>query len=114
MYVIVWRYDVKPERESDFVRDYGPNGLWVGFFGSGAGYLGTELLQDADVQHRYLTIDRWTNRQAYESFLAQRLEEYEALDQGCAEMTNEEVRVGALETMDESILERDEGGSDPA
>ena len=96
MFLIVWEYRVKPGQESAFWRAYGPGGEWVRFFRQGPGYFSTELLRDASEERRYLTIDRWSSRAAYDTFHAQRRAEYEAFDTAYEALTEQETLIGAF------------------
>jgi heme-degrading monooxygenase HmoA len=79
-----------------FERVYGPDGEWAAFFRGGEGYLGTELL--ASDGGRYLLIDRWASRAAYEAFLAAHGEEYERRSAETAALYVREEKVGEFET----------------
>ena len=96
MYVLVWAYEVRAEREEAFARDYAADGLWAQFFARGTGYLGTELLADTAQPLRYLTIDRWTTPDAYAAFRAEHRADYDAIDRRCDELTEQEQFVGAF------------------
>ena len=95
VYVIIWEFHVKHESRRAFEKAYGPRGAWARFFMCGEGYLGTELLRNAGQPGRYVTIDRWTSRVAYEAFRAARLTEYEALDRSYAALTECETALGS-------------------
>ena len=60
-------------------------------------YLGTELLPDPEHDGRYVTVDRWVTRAAFEEFRQQWKAEYEALDQACAALTTTETPLGAYD-----------------
>jgi heme-degrading monooxygenase HmoA len=94
LYVILWTYRVKPGSESQFERAYGPDGDWVRFFTQGEEYLGTQLLRDAEERGRYLTIDSWTSRAAYDAFRNKWRSEYQAIDDRCEPLTEKEERLG--------------------
>jgi heme-degrading monooxygenase HmoA len=94
MYVVIWEFRVKPGRESEFELAYGPDGPWTALFRRDSGYLGTELLEDAEKPGRYLTIDRWVSSEAFEAFTTGFADEYEAIDRLCEDMTLDESRVG--------------------
>src|SRR5687767_2562447 len=96
MHLIVWEFRVRPGHEAEFERVYGPNGAWATLFARGEGYLGTELLGDIAVRGRYLTIDRWTTRAAFEAFRQRWPEEYRALDLRCESLTSRETAVGTF------------------
>lgn len=89
MFSAVFSYEVADR--SSFERAYGPDGGWARFFRAGDGYLGTELLASAD---RYLVIDRWVSRAAYESFLTEYREEYEARSAEAEVLYVREERIG--------------------
>ena len=61
---------------ADFERAYGPEGEWAQFFRAGPGYVGTELLRDAELSGRYLVVDRWESRDAYNAFVESHRDEY--------------------------------------
>jgi heme-degrading monooxygenase HmoA len=94
MYVIIWEYRVKWGKQSEFEAIYSPNGAWAKLFRKDAGYLGTTFLRDNKDPQRYVTIDRWTSKEAYENFLNQRATEYKALDADCEHLTEQEAALG--------------------
>jgi heme-degrading monooxygenase HmoA len=71
---LVFSYEVRDATE--FERVYGPDGDWARFFRQGAGYIGTELLRDAEVPGRYLVVDRWETAAAYNDFVQAHRDEY--------------------------------------
>ena len=89
MFCAVFSYEVA-ERAA-FERAYGPEGTWAQFFRLGEGYLGTELLRSDE---RYLLLDRWTSREAYEAFLAAHREENERRSAEAEALLVREERVG--------------------
>jgi len=99
MYVVLWRFRSLRGREGEFERTYGPSGEWTRLFQHGEGYLGTELLQRSDDPREYLTLDLWASGAAYETFRARFSSEYRRLDRRLAELTEEEVPLGAFETL---------------
>jgi heme-degrading monooxygenase HmoA len=94
MHVILWEYQARQGRETEFEKVYGSGGEWVELFKRGAGYLGTELLRDETAPRRYMTIDRWVSSAAYDTFHQNHIREYEALDARCAELTERETLLG--------------------
>jgi heme-degrading monooxygenase HmoA len=83
--------------EREFERAYGPAGEWKRLFERGDGYRGTELLRDIAKARRYVTVDRWESREAFETFHERYREEYEALDAKLEALTEYEARVGWFE-----------------
>ena len=98
-WLAVWEFQVKPESLAEFERIYGPEGLWSKLFRHSSSYLGTELLRDTDRAGKYLTVDRWTSRDALRQFKQQYAEEYAALDKICEELTESEAVVGNFESI---------------
>ncbi len=96
-YLVVWEFHVKRGQEQVFEQVYGPDGTWAQFFRGGDGYLGTELVHDLKESSRYITLDFWTSRLAYERFREQYLAEYRAIDEQSAELTEAELQVGEFE-----------------
>jgi heme-degrading monooxygenase HmoA len=99
MYVIIWEYRVKWGKQSEFEAIYSPNGAWAELFRKETGYLGTTFLRDNKDPQRYVTIDRWTSKEAYESFLNQRAKEYKVLDTECEELTEQEFPLAKWNTV---------------
>ena len=96
MFVILWQFDIAEEKIASFEAAYGSQGSWSQLFARSPEYLGTELLKDAYVPGRYVTIDRWTSEEAFRAFRAQHDADYEALDRACDPVTAAETRIGAF------------------
>ena len=63
-----------------------------------AGYLGTTLCRDVNESDRYLTIDRWESKQAYDELRRLHHEEYQAIDKRCEGLTESEELIGTFES----------------
>jgi len=96
MFVILWQFDIAEEKTPAFEAAYGPQGSWADLFARSPEYLGTELLKDAYVPGRYITIDRWSSEEAFRAFRAQHDSDYETLDRACDTLTAAEFRIGAF------------------
>ena len=97
MIALVFRYDVR-DLES-FEEVYGPEGEWAQFFRSGEGYIGTELLHDVEEPDRYLVIDRWESREAYNAFVTANREAYmQRVDESVFHYEHE-LRLGTFESV---------------
>jgi heme-degrading monooxygenase HmoA len=81
----------------EFEAAYGPDGEWAQFFRSGAGYIGTELLRDIEQPGRYVVIDRWDARDAYNAFVAAHRDEYMRRVDETALLYQHELRFGTFE-----------------
>ena len=96
MFLIVWQFAVVEDKVEAFETAYAPGGTWSTLFSCSPEYLGTELLRDAYVPGRYLTIDRWTSEDAFRSFRAAHDADYEVVDRACDALTAAETRIGAF------------------
>ncbi len=96
MFVVVWQFDVAEDKLAPFEAAYGPAGKWAQLFQKSPGYLGTELLKDAYIAGRYLTIDRWRSEEAFREFRKANDAGYEEIDRACDDLTAREERVGTF------------------
>jgi quinol monooxygenase YgiN len=93
-FVALWEFRVKPDSIPAFEKIYGPDGAWDQLFRQSPDYLGTELIRDLDHPGRYLTLDRWTSREALHEFKQAHQAAYAALDQQCESLTEREAFLG--------------------
>jgi heme-degrading monooxygenase HmoA len=96
-YLIIWDFRVRPGMEERFEKGYGPQGDWAQFFTRGAGYVRTELNHDLKDSRRYVTLDFWISREAYENFRQRHAAEFGALDKKFEELTETELEIGKFE-----------------
>lgn len=96
MFVILWQFDIAEDKIAGFEAAYGADGSWARLFARSPEYHGTELLMDAYVPGRYVTVDRWNDEAAFRAFRAQHDADYEALDRACDSLTAGETRIGAF------------------
>ena len=96
MFVILWQFDIVEEKVTSFEAAYGHEGTWATLFALSSEYLGTELLRDAYVPGRYVTIDRWRSEEAFRAFRKDHDADYEALDRASDSLTAAESRIGAF------------------
>jgi heme-degrading monooxygenase HmoA len=94
---VLWEFEVEAERAEEFEREYGGEGGWVKLFRRGEGYQGTTLLRDRDKPLRYVTVDRWSSREAYDAFRRRYADEYAAIDARCEKLTRAERLIGYFE-----------------
>ena len=97
MIALVFVYDVSDPDE--FVRVYGPEGEWAGFFRAGRGYIGTELLRDVEQRGRYLVVDRWESRETYNDFVEANRAEYMRRVDETVFLYDQELRFGTFESV---------------
>jgi heme-degrading monooxygenase HmoA len=98
MFVVLWMFEAKAGAEEDFARVYGTEGDWARLFRRSPGYVTTELIRDVAVARRFVTIDRWESREAFERFKAAAQPEYEALDARSKQLTRDERLIGHFGT----------------
>ena len=96
-FVITWEFRVKAGQERRFEEAYGPEGIWAQLFRQGEGFVRTELNRDAKDTRRYLTLDFWESKVAYEEFRADRASDYAAIDAQCESLTEFEQEIGQFE-----------------
>ena len=92
MFVIVWRYVVRPELVDDFLAAYGPDGLWAELFNRSPEFVGVELFVD-DVSGGFVTIDRWQHEAAWREFMSAHRSDYDDLDVRLERLTVSELLV---------------------
>ncbi len=93
----MWRFHPLRNAEAAFESAYGPEGDWARLFGTAKGFLGTTLLKTTGTPLEYLTLDRWTSRQAYAAFRQERAAEFVALDHHCETLTALEKEIGSYD-----------------
>jgi len=96
MLALVFLYDVS--RPEEFEETYGADGDWAGFFAGKRGYIGTELLRDVEQPGRYLVVDRWESRDAYNAFVEAHRDEYMRRVDETAYLYDRELRFGTFES----------------
>jgi heme-degrading monooxygenase HmoA len=98
MFVIIWQFDVPADRAARFEKLYGPDGDWVRLFARHKGYRGTQLLLDSAAAGRYLTLDFWDSRAAYDDFRATCAADYARIDSAGEGLTASEHKLGEFTT----------------
>ena len=93
-YLVVWQFRPRPGAARRFEEAYGPQGPWAHLFDSAEGFIRTELNRDLKDSERYLTLDFWTSKEAYEAFRAKHAAEYGTIDRECEALTIEETSLG--------------------
>jgi ribosomal-protein-alanine N-acetyltransferase len=96
-FTAVWEFHVPTNKRRAFEKAYRPNGDWASLFRRGEGYIRTELIRDPATPGRYVTLDFWTSRLAYQRFKGQNVPLYKALDKRCEMLTQSERLIGEFE-----------------
>jgi heme-degrading monooxygenase HmoA len=98
MHVILWEFEVQPDKIHDFVAAYKPTGDWAKLFALADGYEGTEFLASTDHENRFVTIDRWRSLDDFTRFQQQFGEQYRTLDRLLEGFTLSERKLGTFTT----------------
>src|SRR4029077_20858539 len=93
-FVIVWEFHIRAAKRRTFEGAYGRGGEWAKLFRAGKGFLGTELIRDAEDPNRYLTLDFWKSQKHYERFKSQNRKKYEVIDESYEALTIRESEIG--------------------
>jgi heme-degrading monooxygenase HmoA len=97
MYRLVWEFNVQPQRVAEFETVYGADGRWAEFFKLSADYLGTELYKNVKDSHRFVAVDAWRSRVAYEAFRKSNAVDYATLDTWCRQLLLHERMLGSTD-----------------
>ncbi|HYM81880.1 MAG TPA: antibiotic biosynthesis monooxygenase [Candidatus Limnocylindria bacterium] len=97
MLVIVWEFEVKPERVEDFESLYREDGAWAELFRASPGFVSTTPMRDLRNPRRFMVADRWTSEQTFEEFKHTHEQPYRALDERCQRLTEREVEIGRFD-----------------
>jgi hypothetical protein len=100
MFLALWEFEVKPGSEQRFQSVYGPEGEWARLFRTDSQFVETRLLRDAAEPRKFVTVDLWRTRSAYESFKELNHIAYVALDRACESLTLRERCIGNFEAHD--------------
>lgn len=66
MIAIMWQFDVKNGRETEFEQLYGADGEWTAMNRQSRSYLGTSFLRDQNRASRYIIVEYWSEMIVYE------------------------------------------------
>ena len=66
MIAIMWQFDVKNGRETEFEQLYGADGEWTTMNRHTRSYLGSSFLHDQNRSSRYIVIEYWSEMLVYE------------------------------------------------
>lgn len=80
MIALVWQFDVKPGKNSEFEAFYGADGPWTALSRRSRSYLGSSFLRDIAMPQRYLVVEYWSEMVVYEKHHADYQDEMKALE----------------------------------
>ena len=76
----VWQYEVPSRNVERFLAAYGSSGDWARLFSRGCGYRNTVLYGAIGMPDRFITVDQWSDEEAWRTFRDEWHVAYEALD----------------------------------
>jgi hypothetical protein len=94
MFLALWEFEVKSGCEQRFQMVYGAKGEWERLFRTDPNFLETRLSRDPMQTDKFVTLDFWGSRSAYESFKELNHAAYVAMDRSCQSLTNFERCLG--------------------
>jgi len=81
MIAIMWQFDVKTGRETEFEQLYGVDGEWTAMNRQTRSYLGSSFLHDQNRPSRYVVVEYWSEMIVYEQHRASRSAAIASLEQ---------------------------------
>jgi len=100
MIAIMWQFDVKNGRETDFERLYGVDGEWTTMNRHTRSYLGSSFLRDQNRSSRYIVIEYWSEMIVYERHRAYRSAAIASLEERSAALVDSVEPLGIFTALD--------------
>jgi hypothetical protein len=98
MIAIMWQFEVKNGRETDFEQLYGVDGEWTAMNRHTRSYLGSSFLHDRS--SRYIVIEYWSEMIVYEQHRASRSAAIAALRERSATLVDSVEPLGLFTALD--------------
>jgi heme-degrading monooxygenase HmoA len=98
MFLALWEFEVKSGCEELFLSVYGAEGEWARLFRTDENFIETRLVRDAVQVNKFVTLDFWETRSAYESFKELNRAAYLRLDRDCQPFTTFERCLGYFDS----------------
>ena len=86
MIAIMWQFDVKNGRETEFEQVHGVEGEWTTMNRHTRSYLGSSVLHDQSRSSRYIVIEYWSEMLVYEQHRTYRSDAIASLEQRRTEL----------------------------
>jgi hypothetical protein len=100
MIAIVWQFDVKSGRHTEFEQFYGADGDWTKMNRHTRSYLGSSFLRDQNRALRYLVIEYWSEVLVYEEHRAYRSDALTSLEERRAALVDSVEPMGVFTALD--------------
>lgn len=102
-YTVIWEFEVRLDKLSEFEKMYDSKGDWAQLFCQGEGFLHTDLVQDIEKENRYVVLDHWQSRVQYLAFREAFNQAYDALDDFSRSLIIQVRLLGAFEATESKI-----------
>jgi hypothetical protein len=100
MIAIMWQFDVKHGRETEFEKFYGADGEWTSMNRHTRSYLGSSFLRDQNRSSRYMVIEYWSEMLVYEQHKAYRSDAIDLLEGRRAALVESVEPIGIFTALD--------------
>ena len=100
MIAIMWNFEVKKGRESEFERLHGVDGEWTIINRNTRSYLGSSFLRDQNRSSRYIVIEYWSEMIVYEQHRARRSEAIASIEERRATLVESVEPLGIFTALD--------------
>jgi len=100
MIAIMWQFDVRSGRETEFEQMYGADGEWTAMNRHARSYLGSSFLRDQNRASRYIVIEYWSEMLVYEQQRAYRSDAITSLEERRTALVQSIEPVGIFTALD--------------
>jgi hypothetical protein len=100
MIAIMWQFDVKDGRETEFEELYGVDGEWTALNRPTRSYLGSSFLRDQNRSSRYIVIEYWSEMLVYEQHRTYRSDAIASLEQRRTALVDSVEPLGVFTALD--------------
>lgn len=100
MIAIMWQFDVRDGRETEFEQMYGADGEWTAMNRRTRSYLGTSFLRDQNRPSRYIVIEYWSEMVVYEEHRTYRSDAIGSLEARRAQLLESVEPLGTFTALD--------------
>ncbi len=100
MIAIMWQFDVKRGRETEFEHLYGVDGEWTLMNRHTRSYLGTSFLRDQSQSTRYMVIEYWSEMLVHEQHKSFRSEAIASFEERRAALVESVEPLGVFTALD--------------
>ena len=100
MIAIMWQFDVKNGRETEFEQLYGVNGEWTAMNRHTRSYLGSSFLRDQNRVSRYIVIEYWSELLVNDQHRASRSAAIASLEERSATLVDSAEPLGIFTALD--------------